>query len=82
MKCIKGPASTHMCGKVCAKVQNLLWQMVETDLNLRPVGGHAGTVAVLPPFEIILLVDGHQCLVEFIIHCFHADEEVVRKVCQ
>lgn len=42
-------------------------------LNLRPVGGHAGTTAVLPPLEILLLVDWHQRLVEVTVHRLHAD---------
>lgn len=47
--------------------------MFLTHLNLWPVGGHAGAMVVLPPFQIILLVDGHQGLVELIVHGFHTE---------
>lgn len=50
----------------------LEWNFL-THLNLRPVGGHARTEVVLPPFEIILLADGHQCVVELIVHRLHTD---------
>lgn len=45
--------------------------LLSTHLNIWPVCGHAGPTVVLPPFEIFLLVDGHQRLVQFTVHCFH-----------
>lgn len=42
-------------------------------LDLRPVGEHAGAMIVLPPFEVLLLVDGHQGLMEFIVNFLYTD---------
>ena len=42
-----------------------------TYLEVRPVGGHAGPVGVFPPAEVLMLIDGHQCVVELIIHGPH-----------
>lgn len=49
-------------------------KMCETHLNLWPVSRHAWAAVVLPPFEILLLIDGHQRLVELIVHSFHTDQ--------
>lgn len=51
-------------------------------LNLWPVGGHAWTVIVLPPFEIVLLVDGHQSLVELTVNGLHTGTRMQRQWAQ
>lgn len=42
------------------------------DLEVRPVGGHAGPVGVLPPAKVLVLIDAHQCVVKLIVHGPHA----------
>lgn len=48
-------------------------------LEVRPVSGHAGSVGVFPPPKVLVLVDGHQRVVELIIHGPHAEGEVDNK---
>lgn len=31
-------------------------------------------MVILPPLQIVLLVNGHQCLVELIVYGLHADK--------
>ena len=47
-------------------------------LELRPVGGHARSVGVLPPAQVVLLTDGHESVVELIIHSLHTGREKER----
>lgn len=49
-------------------------------LDLWPVGGHTRTVVVLPPLRIFLVADGHQSLVELIVHRLHTDERTASTV--
>lgn len=62
-----------------------LWiiEMVEKKqreyLKVRPVGGHARPVGVFPPAKVLLLVDGHQCVVELIVHGSHTKRRAVNE---
>lgn len=40
-------------------------------LEVRPVSWHARAVGVFPPTKVLLLIDGHQCVVELIVHGPH-----------
>lgn len=40
-------------------------------LEVRPVGGHAGPMGVFPPAKVLMLIDSHQCVVEFIVYSPH-----------
>lgn len=51
-------------------------QNLFTDLNLWPVGGHPWSMVIPPPLQVVLLVDGHQRLVELIVYCFHTDKSI------
>lgn len=68
----------HFCGRRLDSVYVFLsmsWsETLLTHLNLRPVGGHPRSVVVLPPFEVVLLVDGHQRLMELVVHCLNTDK--------
>lgn len=68
----------HFCGRRLDSVYIFLsksWsETFLTHLNLRPVGGHPWSVVVLPPFEVVLLVDGHQRLMELVVHCLNTDK--------
>lgn len=68
----------HYCGHRLDSVYVFLsmsWsETLLTHLNLRPVGGHPRSVVVLPPFEVVLLVDGRQRLMELVVHCLNTDK--------
>ena len=42
-------------------------------LEVRPVSGHARPVGVLPPAEVLLLIDGHQRVVQLRVNGPHTD---------
>lgn len=42
-------------------------------LEVRPVGGHPWAMAILPPAQVFLLVDGHQRVVELAVHRLHTE---------
>lgn len=45
------------------------------NLKLRPVSGHSRPMCIFPPAQILLLADGHQSVMEFIVHSFYANRE-------
>lgn len=45
---------------------------LDTNLEVRPVGGHAGPVGVPPPAEVLLLVDGRQRVAQLLVNGPHA----------
>lgn len=46
---------------------------LDTNLEVRPVGGHAGPVGVPPPAEVLLLVDGRQRVAQLLVNGPHAE---------
>lgn len=55
------------------RVRLLAWiRGLDTNLEVRPVGGHAGPVGVPPPAEVLLLVDGRQRVAQLLVNGPHA----------
>lgn len=49
-------------------------------LELGPVGGHPRAVCVLPPAQVLLITNGHESIMELVIHSFHTDTETHREM--
>lgn len=45
------------------------------NLKVRPVCGHSRTVGVFPPAEVLLLIDGQQCVVQLTVHSFYTKKK-------